>query len=273
MNEPKPTGEVIDQQIQQVPDAVVNTGEGVTDDGQTKPKEDYFKNKAFEFERKYNATQQEFAKTQQELQEIKNLLKQNVGAKETYSEEQIDAALSSADLTPEQRAFAINEKRKIESKKQEARDQKLIDEIERRNRDVMTRQQAEQAVVNDPRFQEAFIKLPNGQVRWNNDNPLAQSIGAYMQDPRMANQPDALLIASKLAYADMIATKSQQELTQMKRQNEQLKGQTMVEGAGKNYNKPAVEPFSEAMKRLQAGDASAGKDAIKEYFRRTKATT
>lgn len=164
--------------------------------------------------------------------------------------------------------FAEQELRKIQDRKLEERDKKLIDQIERKNRENLTRQQAEAQVISDPRFQEAFIKLPNGTVRWKEDSKLAQMIGSYMQDPRLGNQPDAIAIASKLAYADMMAISTQKDLQTTKRQNEQLKSQTMIEGGGKKYNKPSVDPYQENLQRLKSGDKYASTSTVKEYLRK-----
>jgi len=245
-------------------------GQGVTEDSQQKPQDDYFKNKAFEFERKYN-------RTAEELAEIKEMIKSqqsNTQQQPQYSEEQLRAALSSETLTPDQRAFAQNELKKIEDQKLEERDKRLIDQIRNENQSQMLKQQAEQQVLNDPRFQEAFVKLPNGQVQWKQDSVLAQTIGAYMNDPRLKDQPDAVLIAAKLAYSDMQASQKEKELGKVKRENEKLKGQTMTEGGGKNFNKPAEDPLRESITRLKTGkpgDKKASTSAVREFIRRRNA--
>ena len=266
MQEENTTDDVIINQEAE-PVETENTSEGVTDVVEEKTQDDYYKNKAFEYERKFN-------RTADELKEIKNMLleqKQAPNDSAQYSEEQLQAALSSDGLSPEQRSFAQTELRKIQDKKLEERDKRIIQQIKKENQDQQTRAQAEKEVLEDPRYQEAFIKLPNGQVQWKQDSQLAQTIGAYMQDDALKNRPDAVLVAAKLAYADMTAGRSQQELTKVKRQNEQLKSQTMVEGGGKNYNKPSVDPYNEAMQRLKSGEKGAGKSAVKEFLRRRNA--
>lgn len=268
------SGDVIDQEDKIIEGEVPETDEGASDDvivedqSKERSQDDYYKNKAIEFERKYNHTTKE-------LQEIKDMLKESTRNKSSdneYSEEQLQAALSSGNLTAEQASFAKSKLKELENKRLEERDKKLIDEMERRQQDRLTRQQAEQQVVNDPRFQEAFVKLPNGNVEWRQDSQLAQMIGAYMQDPRLSNQPDAIAIASKLAYADMTSNQHKQELSKVKRQNEKLKNQTMNEGGGKVYNKPATDPFKDSMERLKAGDKAASRSAVKEFLRRRNAT-
>ena len=266
----------MEDQIMQEPSDDVNIEqEGVQPEGDAqivsdviaeqpeKEPDDYWKNKAYEFERKYS-------NTSSELKEIKELIQnQQQRAPETsqYSEDQLRAALSSSELTPEQRSFAQSELDKISSRKSEERDKRLLDQWEERQKNQLLKQQAEQAVISDPRFQSALVKLPNGSVQWKQDSPLAQAIGAYMQDPRVSGQPDGMLIAAKLAYADMEANRSVKELQATKRQNEQLKSQTMIEGGGKQYNKPKVNAYQESMQNLRRGIKGAGKSAVKEYLR------
>jgi hypothetical protein len=121
------------------------TGQGVTEELQQQPQDDYYKNKAFELERKNS-------NLAGELSEIKDLLKnqQKTPANDQvsqYTEAQLKAALSNPDaLTLEQQQFARNELEKIESKKQEERDKRLLEQIEKKTTDQQKRQAAEQAV-------------------------------------------------------------------------------------------------------------------------------
>lgn len=230
----------------------------------TKEPDDYWKNKAYEFERKYS-------NTSNELKEIKELLQNqqnNTSSSPQYSEDQLRAALSSSELTPEQRNFAQSELEKINSKKLEERDKKLLNQLEERQRNQALKQQAEQSVISDPRFQSALVRLPNGQVQWKQDSPLAQAIGAYMQDPRVSSQPDGILIAAKMAYADIQSNSNLKQLQATRRQNEQLKSQTMVEGGGKQYNKQKVDPYKESMENLRKGVKGASTSAVREYLRK-----
>lgn len=251
----------------------VQPDSGVTADDQQQPQEpqgdDYWKNKAFESERKYNNVAKELSEIRETIKNQGEALAKPPEAQ--YSEEQLQAALSSETLTPEQASFARTELKKLQDKKLEERDKRLLEQFDKRTRDQMMRQQAEQQVVNDPRFAEAFIKLPNGQVQWKQDSQLAQMIGSYMQDPRLSEQPDAIAIAAKLAYADHVSGQQTQQLTQVTRENEQLKGQTMIEGGGRVYNKQQPDGFREAMDRLKSGDRRAGPSAIKEFMKRRDA--
>lgn len=230
-----------------------------------KEPDDYWKNKAHEFSRKAELYEQ----IRPEFDELKQLIKSGQQHKQEnqYSESQLRAALSSGDLTPEQRSFAESELNKIQEQKFTERENRLRDEILKAQKAEATRQQAEQQLISDPRFKDAFVTSPDGKVYWKQDSQLAQMIGTYMQDPALKERPDGSLIAAKLAYADLMSVNGQKETSKLKRQNEQLKNQTMVEGGGKNYNKPKVDPYQESLNRLKSGDKYAGKSAVKEYLR------
>lgn len=280
MNQKTASGDVIANQ-EDVQENQLETGDDVIVEGQEdlgtpqveKPKDDYWKNKAYELERKAGL----YEKTAQELAEIKEMIKSQQNSpsqKEQYSEEQLRAALSSDTLTPEQERFARSELSKLEQRKLEEREERIIERVRKEQQDQLTRQQAEQQVINDPRFQDAFVKLPNGTVQWNQESPLAQMMGGYMNDSALKGRADAILIAAKLAYTDVQNNVQQKDLTKLKRQNEQLKSQTMVEGGGKNFNKPVVDPYRESLTTLQQrpSDRKAGVAAVREFLRKRDAT-
>ncbi len=134
----------------------------------------------------------------------------------------------------------------------------------------LLRQQTEQAVLSNPKYQEAFVTLPNGQRTWNNDSRLPQAIGQYMQDPRLSSSPDGLAIASKLAYADLLESgeiTAQKKLASIKRQNQVLKNKVMPEGGGVPVVAKTKDPYSEAVNRLRtSGRKEDAQAAISAYL-------
>lgn len=260
MKKPESSGDVIAEQEGANPEQPV-----VAQEQEVKKEPDnYYKNKAFELERKYNRATEEIAEIKKLIQEHKKSPQEEP----QYTEDQLRAALSSNDLTPEQRSFANKELKKIEERRLEERDKKILDEIERRNRDSLTRQQAEQQLLSDTRFQDAFVRLPNGTVQWNESSELARMIGVYMQDPALSGRPDGTLIAAKLAYADITTHSKETEAQKLKREAERIKSQTFVEGGGKNFNESKKDPYVESLDRLKGGDKYAGPSAVREYLRK-----
>lgn len=136
--------------------------------------------------------------------------------------------------------------------------------------DNLLKQQVEQAVLSNPKYQEAFVTLPNGQKTWNNDSLLAQTIGQYMQDPRLRNSPDGLAIASKLAYADLLESgeiTAQKKLASVKRQNQILKSKVMPEGGGVPVVQKSKDPYTESVTRLRStGRMEDAQKAVSAYL-------
>lgn len=145
-----------------------------------------------------------------------------------------------------------------------------IKEIEQRQKADNTRQQSYEWATKNPRLQEAFVTDSYGRKIFNQAHPLSQMISRYMSDATLAQRPDALVIASKLALADYLDYKETTSRTQNQKLKASLKKvqkQTMVEGGGV---KPAVSAsaFKKAQERLrQSGNKSDAKDAVAEYLR------
>jgi hypothetical protein len=135
---------------------------------------------------------------------------------------------------------------------------------------TQTRQQAENSILANPRYQEAFVTLPNGQKTWNQDSRLAQTIGQYMNDPDLQKRPDGIAIAAKLAYADLLDSghiTTQKKLASVKRQNSVLKQKVMPEGGGVPVIPKPKNAYTENLNRLrQTGRVEDAKNAIGAYL-------
>lgn len=175
---------------------------------------------------------------------------------------------------PEQRPWVEEQKEVIRQKKLREELSVIRREDEKRFTETQVRQQVENTVLNDPKFSDAFVALPNGQKTWNPNSKLAQLIGQYMQDERIKSQPDGLLVAAKLARADLLDTvvpKSQQTLESLKRQNAQLKNKTMVEGGGVPTQAAPKDPLKEAKDRLaRTGSMRDAQAVIAEYLKKNQ---
>ena len=256
---------------QPVEDVATQTDPAQTDvqSGQQEPAgEDFHKNKAIEFERKFTNSQRELQEVKETLQEIKAAMTQPAQSNPQYSEDQLEAALSSGSLTSQQESYARSELNRIRSEQAKKDRESLRNEIKQDFKNEQTRIQAEQAVLSDPRFSEAFVKLPGGQVQWNQQSPLAAQISSYLNTPDLKDRPDGILIAAKLAYADTAAVQGQTNLVQARREAQQAKGRTLVEGGGVPHSPGKVDPFRDSMSRLKQGDKHAGRDAVKEFLKR-----
>ena len=227
-------------------------------------RDDFYKNRSYELERKLSNLTNDIPKIIEE-----NLAKQNTNNQQEQKEYSIAELEAYALEHPEHRPWVEEQK---ETKRQKQWEKLLRDkdqEVELKQRKA----QSEQKVLNDPKYAEAFVTV-NGTKVFNDNSPLAHAMYGYMQDSRVKGLPDALEVAAKLARADLIDQSVQtkeQKLTTLKRQNTQLKQQTMVESAGVVDMAPVKDSFQKAQERLsQTGNRRDAEDAVKEYFKKIR---
>lgn len=183
---------------------------------------------------------------------------------------------SFAQQNPEHRPWVEEQKLKlIEDRIGKRFDEQRKADVERVKHDQI-RSQAEQQVVNDQRFSEAFIVNANGAKTINPQSKLAQLMSSYMEEMRRdgINRPDAILIAAKLARADLLDVQNpqtEQKLDSIKRQNQQLKSKMMIEGGGQQTGQSLKDSFVEARERLaKTGTRKDAQMAVKEYLRKIR---
>ena len=92
----------------------------------------------------------------------------------------------------------------------------------------------------------------------------------YMQEADLKNRPDALLVASKLAYADYVdfqMPQAQQTVKTLKRQNKKLQKQTLIEGGGVAGDQSRKDAYQKAKERqAQSGSKKDTQEAVRKYF-------
>lgn len=183
---------------------------------------------------------------------------------------------SFAQQNPEHRPWVEEQKLKlIEDRIGKRFDEQRKADVERVKHDQI-RSQAEQQVVNDQRFSEAFIVNANGAKTINPQSKLAQLMSSYMEEMRRdgINRPDAILIAAKLARADLLDVQNpqtEQKLDSIKRQNQQLKSKMMIEGGGQQTGQSLKDSFVEARERLaKTGTRKDAQMAVREYLRKIR---
>lgn len=266
------TDDVIIEQEQQVEqpdttgDVIADAGEGQaveTGDVEVKKddRDDYWKNKSYELDRKLNNL----------TNDLPRIIEENITKATSNKTEQKKFTIAELEAyaieNPEHRPWVEEQKEQL--RKDEWRNMLLADKAEQQR--AIQKQQTEARVIANPKYSEAFVNQ-NGQVLLNPQSELAQRIHSYMNDSRLNNQPDALEIAAKLAYADYIDYQVKDKdvkITNVKRQNAVLKQKTMADGGGVNDTAPVRSDFDVARERLsQTGNRKDAEAAIKAYFAR-----
>ena len=202
-----------------------------------------WKNVALEHRRKYEETQANLP--QRIAEEVARLSqpqekKYSIGELEKFAQE-----------NPEHRPWAEEEKAKVLkesiSKEWEAKSQAQ----NKAQQDEFVRKDTFTTVTTQ--FPDMVIKDQQGRfMSWNNSNPMTQAVSKYMASPDLSGRPDGLMIASKLAYADLAFQKTPQTAKTIKTMQSKLRkaqAQTFVEGGGKRPQ--AVNPNAKAHARLK----------------------
>ena len=226
------------------------------------------------YKNRYMASQRKLAELSDRLPKIieetlvKHQKQQDTPQAQQYTIQQLEQiALQNPELRPQ----VEEEKEKIRQaqflKIIEERDQKVVSA--ERHRNIV--RESEMSVMNDPKYKECFNTDAMGKKIWNTAHPMTQLIGQYLQDPRLNGQPDAIIIASKLAridYLDKVATKAttQAKVAQANLKREQKK--TMVEGGGQT-SRGSVDEFSKAKEELsRTGSNMAARSAVQAYLKK-----
>jgi hypothetical protein len=122
------------------------------------------------------------------------------------------------------------------------------------------------------RHPDAFKKNAQGQVvGWDNNSPMAQRIGQYMQDPEIMNNPRGLRVAAALAYQELgptLNTKAVQQTAQAKAQVKNLQKKTLTEGGGVSSVPQPIPASKHAEERLaSSGSKKDGMAVFKERLK------
>ncbi len=219
-----------------------------------------WKNVALENRRKFEETQsnlpklvaEEVAKVQQPQQK-----QYTVGELEKFAQE-----------NPEHRPWVEEEKAKVLKQEIAQEMEAKVQAQTKTQQDEFIRKQTFDSVLKQ--FPDMAVRDQQGNfVGWNNMNPMTQAVGKYMSSKDIADRPDGLIVASKLAFADLAFQKAPQTAKKMKSVKSQLRkvqAQTFVEGSGR---KPRpVSPTAKHHERLRStGSREDGAAVMREVFK------
>lgn len=264
-----PTSDVIAEQEQAPTEQKENVEQSpaeTTSDviAETKERDDYWKNRAIELERKNQNLVDNLPNY------IEEALKKNQKPQEVeYSIRDLEAF---AQANPDQKGWVEEKKAEILEKKLTQTVSSLINKEKENQSNEFKKQQALNAVLSDPKYAEAFTVDPMGNKTWNHGSKMAQMIGYYMTQPELVSRPDAVVIAAKLARAEILDSQlsdGSKKLSSLKKQNEKLKSKTMVEGSGTPMQTKAKDPFVEAAEKARTtGRIDDTQRAVAEYLKK-----
>lgn len=270
--------ETAPEQVAQQPDgqqeqvATVEEGQQESNPAQGQVQYEAVDETGVPYKNRYMETQRKLAELSDNLPKMiqETIAKQQVTQpkEQEYTVEQLEQiALQNPNLRPQVEAEKMKLYQQATARQIEARDQKM----ESQRQFEMARLRTEQEIMNDPALKDCFTVNALGQKQWNMGHPLTSRISEIMRNPDVASRPDALRIASDIAYGqymrEVVAnngnkTKNLQALVK----REQKK--TLVEGGTPNGSQGG-DSFTKARAELaKTGTKKAAQSAILEYMKK-----
>lgn len=220
-----------------------------------------WKNVAMEQRRKFEETQQNLPKLIAE-----EIAKNQAPQQKKYTIAELEQF---AQANPEHRAWVEQEKASVLKAELAQEFNQRIEATQRQQREEVVKSQVFNRVLQN--FPDIAIKDQQGNfLGWNNMNPMTQAMGKYMSNPDLANRPDGLEIAAKLAYADSMMQKvpaTQKTIQSLKSQVKKAQAATFIEGGGRKAGDSA-SPVKKHLDRVaQTGRSEDAAGVMKEIFK------
>lgn len=221
-----------------------------------------WKNMAVEWKRKLQETTDRLPQIIQE--EIRKASEQQ--GKQKYSVQELEQfALEN----PQHRPWVEAEKYKLLKEELEASQNTRLEKERQTIQLQAKRQESEQWVTKT--YPDVFVKDNSGRVTgWNQNHPMTGLISQYMSDPRIQAQPDGLMVAAKLAYADYATSKmstTQSQVKKLKTEVKKIQQKTLTEGGSRpasitsDTRKTAIEQLS------RTGSEKDARSAVREILK------
>lgn len=222
-----------------------------------------YKNRYYEADRKLKELSENIPSIIRE-----ELSKANQPKEQQYSIEELEQFRDSTE-NPQHKVWASSQIRKMEREQIASEFEKRISERETKREVELKKQEVFGEVQKN--FPDLFVKDRGGNfVGWNNAHPMTREVANLMQDPRLKNDPDGLLVAAEIAHSRYTRLNPNKtgKVSQLKRENAKLKAQTMPEGdvqSAPNENRGELRKAIDNLK--QTGSKTAATSAIRAYFK------
>jgi hypothetical protein len=187
-------------------------------------------------------------------------------AQPQYSKAQLRAfAENTADA--QQKIWALEEIDKMDKVERQAEIRQIFEGQQRKTQEDMARNQAANYVAQN--FPECFIKDAHGNnVSWNANSPLAQRIGEYMKNPVLAQNPDGLMAAAKMAAFDLGVSLNKRLVGKINQTTAQLRKEQkkqLITGTGSQVSQDAGK--STITKLAEEYRKTGNKDVFKQLVK------
>lgn len=225
-----------------------------------------YKNRFMESKRKLDKTSSELAEMKEMIQQL--AANQQQPEEQTYTIADIEAyKAQNPNLKPQELAMLEAEKARLLKEEIVASVRGEYEQREKTKQDERLRSEALNTVAKQ--YPDVFIKDASGRTVWNTASPLVQRMNQYAQDPLIANRPDGVALAAKLAYGDLAQAgllKAQSQVNARAAEVGDLQRRTAIEsGAIGNVN--TGSPVVNAINNLrQTGSREDARSAFKSML-------
>lgn len=186
-------------------------------------------------------------------------------AQPQYTKAQLRAfADSTGDAS--QKVWALEEIDKLDKAERQSEYRAIFEGQQKKTQEEMQRTQASQFVAQN--FPECFVRDAQGNVvGWDNNSPLTQKIGEYMQNRELAQNPQGLVAAAKMAAFDLGVSMNKKLVNKVTATTAQLRKEQkkqLISGGGSpatNSGKPTIAKLAEQYQKT--GDKNVFKELAK----------
>lgn len=218
-----------------------------------------WKNRYMESQRKMEKLAESLENIEKKIANPQSERKPTVGELRAFAQQAED---------PAHVQWAYDEIHKLEQEESKSLVQQELNSWREQQKQEEIKAKTFESVIN--RNPDLAIKDQAGNfVKWNAKSPLFQRMNQYMQNPRIANQPDALDIAEAYAMRDLARAstpQTMQKIESLKNENSSLQKKTLVEGGG-NSPMQKLTPRQIAIDKSKSGELRDGAVAMKEILR------
>ena len=239
--------------------ASVNAAEEVDERGVS------YKNVAAEYRRKYEDVSK---KVDSMSDMLSSFVSSQTKQEQKYTIADLEAyKANNPNLSPNDLAIIETEKARLLREEIAESVRNEYKQINEAQRNEQIKQQSLNAVTQQ--YPDLITRDVHGNATWNANNPMVQRMGQYMSDPLIANRPDGVLLASRLAYADLAQAgliKAQTQVAAKQAEVGNLNRMMAVEsGAINNVSQP--NSYMQNLNTLkQTGSSDAARSVLKSII-------
>ncbi len=166
-----------------------------------------------------------------------------------------------------QKQWAYEEIDKIDKSERQSEINEVVSKQSQKTQDEITRREVMGFIST--RFSQCFLKDAQGNFAgWDNSNPLTRQIGVYMQNSKLANDPEGLIAAAKMAAFDLgISPIAENKINRTNAQLKKEQKKTLIAGGGPSQQQSGDAKSKQIMKLSEEYRKTRNPEIFKQLVR------